>query len=198
MAMAASSALQPERCLLPLAGPRRRHQALRMLPPRLLVLPHRRRGAVRRFSSRDGGGGPAGALEKRSVVPEVAAEKKGGGDAPAEEFEEEEVDGALELRWPPWEGLPERYRLIGATSLAFVICNMDKVNLSVAIIPMSHQYGWSSSTAGLVQSSFFWGYALSQLPGGWLAKLIGGRFVWGQCLRPVFLCGLWPQLLFLL
>lgn len=53
-----------------------------------------------------------------------------------------------------------------------------QVNLSVAIIPMSHQYGWNSSTAGLVQSSFFWGYALSQLPGGWLAKLVGGRFVW--------------------
>ncbi|KAJ3678409.1 hypothetical protein LUZ60_002212 [Juncus effusus] len=74
-------------------------------------------------------------------------------------------------------GLPQRYKLIGATSLAFVICNMDKVNLSIAIIPMSHQFGWNSSTAGLVQSSFFWGYALSQLPGGWLAKLFGGRKV---------------------
>ncbi|XP_078443635.1 phosphate transporter 4;5 isoform X2 [Wolffia australiana] len=51
------------------------------------------------------------------------------------------------------------------------------VNLSVAIIPMSHEFGWNSSTAGLVQSSFFWGYALSQLPGGWLAKIYGGRKV---------------------
>jgi len=51
------------------------------------------------------------------------------------------------------------------------------VNLSVAIIPMSHQFGWNSTTAGLVQSSFFWGYALSQLPGGWLAKIFGGRLV---------------------
>lgn len=50
-----------------------------------------------------------------------------------------------------------------------------QVNLSVAIIPMSHQFGWNSSVAGLVQSSFFWGYALSQLPGGWLAKIFGGR-----------------------
>ncbi|KAH7671909.1 MFS transporter ACS family solute carrier family 17 protein [Dioscorea alata] len=82
-----------------------------------------------------------------------------------------------EWNWPPWKSLPERYKLIGATSLAFVICNMDKVNLSVAIIPMSHQFGWNSSTAGLVQSSFFWGYALSQLPGGWLSKLFGGRKV---------------------
>jgi len=79
-------------------------------------------------------------------------------------------------QWPPWKRLPQRYKLIGTTSLAFVICNMDKVNLSVAIIPMSHQLGWNSSTAGLVQSSFFWGYALSQLPGGWLAKeLTGGK-----------------------
>lgn len=79
--------------------------------------------------------------------------------------------------WPPWKNLPQRYKIIGTTSLAFVICNMDKVNLSVAIIPMSHQYGWNSSVAGLVQSSFFWGYALSQLPGGWLAKTFGGRKV---------------------
>ncbi|KAG0461700.1 hypothetical protein HPP92_021678 [Vanilla planifolia] len=83
----------------------------------------------------------------------------------------------FEWKWPPWKDLQLRYKLIGTTSLAFVICNMDKVNLSVAIIPMSHQYGWNASTAGLVQSSFFWGYALSQLPGGWLSKLLGGRKV---------------------
>ncbi|KAL0915276.1 hypothetical protein M5K25_015681 [Dendrobium thyrsiflorum] len=82
-------------------------------------------------------------------------------------------DGVVdfEWKWPLWKELPMRYKLIGTTSLAFV------VNLSVAIIPMSHQFGWNSSTAGLVQSSFFWGYALSQLPGGWLAKLFGGRKV---------------------
>ncbi|CAM8923432.1 unnamed protein product [Rhodiola kirilowii] len=82
--------------------------------------------------------------------------------------------GGFELNFPH---VPQRYRLIGATALAFVVCNMDKVNLSIAIIPMSHQFGWNSSTAGLVQSSFFWGYALSQLPGGWLAKIFGGRTI---------------------
>ncbi|KAJ4950700.1 hypothetical protein NE237_027532 [Protea cynaroides] len=80
-------------------------------------------------------------------------------------------------KWPPWKDLPQRYTLIGTSSLAFVICNMDKVNLSIAIIPMSHQFGWNSSMAGLVQSSFFWGYALSQLPGGWFARIFGGRQV---------------------
>ncbi|XP_021277653.1 probable anion transporter 6, chloroplastic isoform X2 [Herrania umbratica] len=83
----------------------------------------------------------------------------------------------LDLEWPSWKNIPKRYKLIGTTSLAFVICNMDKVNLSVAIIPMSHQFGWNASVAGLVQSSFFWGYALSQLPGGWLAKIFGGRSI---------------------
>ncbi|KAA8535187.1 hypothetical protein F0562_030190 [Nyssa sinensis] len=75
---------------------------------------------------------------------------------------------------------------------------ISQVNLSVAIIPMSHQFGWNSSTAGLVQSSFFWGYGLSQLPGGWLAKTFGGRlllappliqnFGWGSVF---YIVGLW-------
>ncbi|KAK7388589.1 hypothetical protein VNO78_23410 [Psophocarpus tetragonolobus] len=105
--------------------------------------------------------------------------------------------------WTPWKNLPQRYKLIGTTSLAFVICNMDKVNLSIAIIPMSHQFGWNSSTAGLVQSSFFWGYALSQLPGGWLAKLFGGGkvlvvgvLIWSVATAFVpFLAGYMPGLL---
>ncbi|XWS73003.1 hypothetical protein CRYUN_Cryun02cG0088500 [Craigia yunnanensis] len=86
-------------------------------------------------------------------------------------------EAGFDLVSPPWKNIPQRCKLIDTTSLGFVICNMDKVNLSVAIIPMSHQFGWNSSVAGLVQSSFFWGYAFSQLPGGWLAKLFGGRKV---------------------
>lgn len=43
-------------------------------------------------------------------------------------------------------------------TLAFMLCNMDKVNLSVAIIPMSHDLGWPATVSGFVQSSFFWGY----------------------------------------
>lgn len=96
-------------------------------------------------------------------------------DLQVEEMEKQHE--TLSWNWPPWKNLPQRYKLIGTTSLAFVICNMDKVNLSIAIIPMSHQFGWNSTTAGLVQSSFFWGYALSQLPGGWLAKIFGGGTV---------------------
>jgi len=47
--------------------------------------------------------------------------------------------------------------------------------MSVAIIPMAQEFGWSPSVSGLVQSAFFWGYILSQLPGGYLSSRHGGR-----------------------
>ncbi|KAG1327102.1 putative anion transporter 6, chloroplastic [Cocos nucifera] len=151
--------------------------------PRFLLPSGRRRSSFRVSSS---GGQRKGEEEKRGGVltgvqrdeaPQVgrAIEEEGGGGRGGVV-----LDGSyegFEWKWPPWRDLPQRYKLIGTTSLAFVICNMDKVNLSIAIIPMSHQFGWNSSTAGLVQSTFFCGYALSQLPGGWLAKLFGGRKV---------------------
>ena len=73
-----------------------------------------------------------------------------------------------------WNALPGRWRVVTVTSLAFVVCNMDKVNISVAVIPMGAELGWGPATAGVVQSAFFWGYALSQVPGGWLATRFGG------------------------
>ncbi len=54
---------------------------------------------------------------------------------------------------------------------------MDKVNISVAIIPMAQDFGWSPTTTGLVQSSFFWGYLLAQLPGGYIVSRFGGRVI---------------------
>jgi hypothetical protein len=56
-----------------------------------------------------------------------------------------------------WDGLPGRYKIVAATSLAFILRNMDKVNISVAIIPMAQDFGWSPTTAGFVQSFFFYG-----------------------------------------
>lgn len=73
-----------------------------------------------------------------------------------------------------WRLLPSRYRVILGTTCAFVLCNMDKVNISVAIIPMAKDMGWSVATAGFLQSAFFYGFAASQLPGGYLATRFGG------------------------
>ena len=61
------------------------------------------------------------------------------------------------------------------------MCNLDRVNMSIAIMPMSRTFAWTSETMGLVQSSFFWGYLLTQIAGGVLADKIGGKVVlcWG-------------------
>lgn len=37
----------------------------------------------------------------------------------------------FDWKWPPWKNLAQRYKLIGTTSLAFVICNMDKVKMKM-------------------------------------------------------------------
>ncbi len=52
---------------------------------------------------------------------------------------------------------------------------MQRVNLSVAIIPMAKEFEWDDTVKGLVLSSFFWGYITNQLPGGWLATRFGGK-----------------------
>jgi ACS family sodium-dependent inorganic phosphate cotransporter len=72
---------------------------------------------------------------------------------------------------------PRRYTVIGLFFLSTVICYIDRVNVSVAIIPMARDLGYSPSTQGLVLSAFFWGYIVSQLLGGWMADRFGGKAV---------------------
>lgn len=72
---------------------------------------------------------------------------------------------------------PHRWQVVAMMALAFVLCNMDKVNMSVAVIPMAKELGWSATERGLVSSSFFWGYSLTQIPAGWVSTSIGGARV---------------------
>ena len=53
----------------------------------------------------------------------------------------------------------------------------DKVNISVAIIEMAKEFNWNQSTSGIVQSSFFAGYMMTQIPGGYVVGRLGGRRV---------------------
>ena len=77
----------------------------------------------------------------------------------------------------PFAGAPHRWQVVGMMALSFVLCNMDKVNMSVAVIPMAKELGWSATERGLVSSSFFWGYSLTQIPAGWVSTSIGGAKV---------------------
>jgi ACS family sodium-dependent inorganic phosphate cotransporter len=40
-------------------------------------------------------------------------------------------------------------------------------------------FDWDSKTQGLVLSSFFYGYIVTQILGGWLAGRLGGNKVYG-------------------
>ncbi|MEM7708717.1 MAG: ACS family MFS transporter [Pseudomonadota bacterium] len=73
----------------------------------------------------------------------------------------------------------KRTIVVGLCVLAAFICYIDRVNISVAIIPMQEAFGWSDTTKGFVLSSFFIGYVLFQIPSGWLTNRFGGRILLG-------------------
>jgi ACS family sodium-dependent inorganic phosphate cotransporter len=64
-------------------------------------------------------------------------------------------------------------------ALSTVLCYIDRVNISIAIIPLAHAKGYSEAERGVVLSSFFWGYLWFQVPGGLLADRFGGKRVLG-------------------
>ncbi|CAI7781107.1 unnamed protein product [Closterium sp. NIES-53] len=65
--------------------------------------------------------------------------------------------------------------LVALVAVALVLCNADRVIMSVAILPLSASNGWPPSVAGIVQSSFLWGYLITPIIGGSLADRYGGR-----------------------
>jgi MFS family permease len=76
-------------------------------------------------------------------------------------------------------GWQTRYGMVALCACATFICYIDRVNISVAIIPMADEFGWDRATQGVVLSSFFVGYLLTQVAGGWLADRFGGKVVLG-------------------
>ncbi|OIT07332.1 PREDICTED: ascorbate transporter, chloroplastic [Nicotiana attenuata] len=85
----------------------------------------------------------------------------------------------VEQSKPWWEQFPRRWIVVLLCFAAFLLCNMDRVNMSIAILPMSKEFNWNSATVGLIQSSFFWGYLLTQIVGGIWADKLGGKVVLG-------------------
>jgi len=78
-----------------------------------------------------------------------------------------------------FENWQRRYTVVSLTFLAVAICYVDRVNISVAIIPMAEDLGWDLETRARVLSSFAAGYILLQLVGGRLADRFGGKIVLG-------------------
>ena len=72
-----------------------------------------------------------------------------------------------------------RYSVILMCFAATFVCYIDRVNISVAIIPMAEEFKWDLETQGIILSSFYVGYLIMQVMGGFLADRFGGKVVLG-------------------
>ena len=83
-----------------------------------------------------------------------------------------------------------RWRIFAIIFALTMVNLIDRVSLSIAMPTIAHEFSLSPSLQGLILSSFFWAYALLQIPGGWLIDRFGAHRVisWST--------GLWGCLLY--
>lgn len=76
---------------------------------------------------------------------------------------------------------PRRIVLVLLFFTGNLICYMDRVNISITAPMIMKELAWDEAALGFILSSFFLGYTLLQIPGGWLADRFGGKRVltWG-------------------
>lgn len=81
-----------------------------------------------------------------------------------------------------------RWRIFAIIFGLTVINLVDRVSLSIAMPTIAREFQLTPATQGLILSSFFWAYALLQIPGGWLIDRYGPRRVigWSTGLWGVF------------
>src|SRR5262249_6442093 len=70
-----------------------------------------------------------------------------------------------------------RWIILALLFLVSIVTYMDRVNISVTARQMMPAYGLTNQEMGMIFSSFVSGYALFQIPGGWLADRWGVRIV---------------------
>jgi ACS family sodium-dependent inorganic phosphate cotransporter len=69
--------------------------------------------------------------------------------------------------------------MVVMTVLAVYVCMIDRIAISIAIIPMAAEHGWTTTLQGAVMSAFFLGYLILQIPAGYLSDRFGGKWVLG-------------------
>lgn len=87
----------------------------------------------------------------------------------------------------PPEAAAGRYRVLGFLCLSAAIAYIHRAAISVPAKEIAEDLRFSDLATGMgnVQSAFYLGYALMQLPGGWLADRFGSRAALA------FFCALW-------
>ncbi|XP_040130687.1 voltage-gated purine nucleotide uniporter SLC17A9 isoform X3 [Ictidomys tridecemlineatus] len=82
-------------------------------------------------------------------------------------------DAAENAQW----SRPECQVWTGTLLLGTCLLYCARVTMPVCTVAMSQDFGWNKKEAGIVLSSFFWGYCLTQVVGGHLGDRIGGEKV---------------------
>jgi sugar phosphate permease len=70
-----------------------------------------------------------------------------------------------------------RWWILILISIMYLICYMDRSNISVAQPEIARQFHLSKSAMGIVLAAFTWAYALGQVPAGWLGDRFGAKKV---------------------
>jgi ACS family D-galactonate transporter-like MFS transporter len=78
---------------------------------------------------------------------------------------------------------PARWTMVWLCFLALAVNYTDRANLAVAAPSIKHALGIGDTTMGLLLGSFFWTYAIMQLPAGWLVDRYGARLMF-----PIAVC----------
>ncbi|XVE66492.1 hypothetical protein DITRI_Ditri08aG0083700 [Diplodiscus trichospermus] len=76
-----------------------------------------------------------------------------------------------------WMKFPKRYVIVILTFVSTCVCYIERVGFSIAYTVAADAAGVNQSSKGTILSTFYYGYACSQVPGGWAAQKIGGRKV---------------------
>ncbi|XP_036101003.1 solute carrier family 17 member 9 isoform X5 [Molossus molossus] len=82
-------------------------------------------------------------------------------------------DPAEDTQW----SRPECQAWTGTLLLGTCLLYCARVSMPVCTVSMSQDFGWNKKEAGIVLSSFFWGYCLTQIVGGHLGDRVGGEKV---------------------
>lgn len=75
------------------------------------------------------------------------------------------------------KGKNKKHIILSLLFLGWCLSYLDRMAMNVSIVEIAKEFNLSPSALGVVLSSFFAGYALMQVPGGWLADKYGSRKV---------------------
>ncbi|KIY99056.1 hypothetical protein MNEG_8907 [Monoraphidium neglectum] len=87
------------------------------------------------------------------------------------------ASGAGQRPWSVFRRLAPRYQIVVACFLATFVAYVERVGFSIAFTEIAKSAGAGEALKGAVLSAFYWGYGVSQIPGGWAAQIYGGRIM---------------------